>query len=512
MFALNFNKLTKLLFWSVLFFITGCTQKWDSNHADIFNSPPVVSKHHSSKVNVNLRKNPVPQGLAENKTDYQNIWPRIFDQFALQGYDNPRIDKQVRHLLSNPDFLINVQERAEPYLYFIIEEVEAKQIPGEMALLPVIESAFKTHAYSRSRASGLWQFIPATGRFFGMKQNWWYDGRRDVYASTAAATLYLQELAELFDGDWLLALASYNAGKGNVGKAIKRNKRQGLPTDYWSLRLPKETMDYVPRLLAVARIFANPDIYGMPLRTIANEPVFTPVDIGSQLDLAKAAELADISTDELAKLNPGFKRGYTDPNGPHRLLIPINKADVFRQRLAKLPDSDRLQRQRHKIRRGDNLGLIAKKYGSSVYSIRQINNLASSRIYPGKYLIIPPPDKSNHNYNGARTTIAKVAPKRKIYKVRKGDSLWSIAHKFSVSTQNLMRWNKLNKKSILKPGQKLALLSSNSTAPVSYTVRKGDSLDLISRKFNISVKSLRKWNRLGKYLQPGQRLKIASAE
>ena len=519
MFELNFTKLTKLLFWALLFLVTGCTQKWESNHANIFTPAPIVANNSAVAVKTNIRKSPVQSDFANSKTkkQFQSIWPRIFNQFALPVYDNPRIDKQVRHLLRDPKFLINVQKRAEPYLHFIIEEVEAKQIPGELVLLPIIESAFKTHAYSRSRASGLWQFIPATGRFFGMKQNWWYDGRRDIYASTNAATRYLKELAELFDGDWLLALASYNAGKGNVAKAIKRNQRLGLATDYWSLRLPRETMAYVPRLLAVARIFANADKYNLALRTIANKPVFTVVNIGSQLDLIKAAKLADISTGQLMRLNPGFNRWYTDPKGPHRLLIPIDKANVFRQRLAKLPDSERLQWQRHKVRPGDNLAQIAKKFGSSVNAIRQINRLTSNRIYAGNYLLIP---ARNQSINKPRNVIASLIPNRKIYRVRKGDSVWSIARKFSVSTQNLMHWNKLNKKSILRLGQKLLLVpaktktaaaSGNPFRLASYTVRKGDSLALISRKFNISIHSLRKWNRLGKYLQPGQQLKIAVA-
>lgn len=520
MFDFNANKLTALFIWPLIVLVTGCAQKSETNPVAILDTPPGIEQHKPITLNFKPRITPVSPRHFNQQTDNQDIWPRILDQFTLQDYDNYRIDQQVQHLLRNPEFLVNVQKRAEPYLYYIIEEVEAKQIPGEMALLPVIESAFKTNAYSRSHAAGLWQFIPDTGRFFGLQQNWWYDGRRDIYASTAAATRYLKELAELFEGDWLLALASYNAGKGNVGKAIKRNRKKNLATDYWSLRLPRETMAYVPRLLAVAKIFANAEDYGLELHPIDNKPVFTVVDIGSQIDLAKAAELAKISLEELKIFNPGFnQRHFTPKNGPHRLLIPIEKAEAFKLRLAKLPDSERVKEHnylhRHKVRRGDNLGLIAKRYQTSVRAIREANQLASARIYPGNHLLIPSPNQAP-NYSNSPKRIAKSRiPKRQTYKVRKGDSIWAIARKFSVTTNNLMRWNKLTKKSVLKPGQKLVLLktkntmlSSNPFQPINYTVRKGDSLALISRKFNVSVNSLRKWNSLGKYLQPGQKLKV----
>jgi membrane-bound lytic murein transglycosylase D len=289
-----------------------------------------------------------------------------------------------------------------------------------------------------------------------------------------------------------------------------------MATDYWSLNLHKETMAYVPRLLAVAKIFANAEEYNLPLRPIANKPVFTMIDIGSQLDLTKAAELAEISLTELKVLNPAFNRqGSTPKSGPHRLLIPVEKADIFEQQLAALPNSKRVKYRpkpkrvkrrtrttRHKVKRGENIGLLAKKYHTSVSAIRRANNMTGSKIYPGKRLKIP---------SASQARKYKKSPKRITYRVRKGETLSSIGRKYSVSISNLRRWNKLRRKSILKAGQRLVMYNAKtrkSTKRVKYTVRKGDSLALISRKFNVSINSLRKWNKLGKYIKPGQKLAV----
>ena len=220
-------------------------------------------------------------------------------------------------------------------------------MPGELALLPVVESAFVPDAYSKADASGLWQFVPATGRDYGLQQNDWYDGRRDIWASTKAATTYLKELNETFNGDWLLALASYNCGQGRLKKAIDKNIELNLPTDYWSLDLPAETEDYVPRLLAIAQIFGNADQYNINLQHIPNRPYFEVVDIKSPIDLNKAAELANTPLHVFLKLNPGFNKGSTAPQGPHRLLVPVAQAEDFKSKLAELPLSERVSQTHH---------------------------------------------------------------------------------------------------------------------------------------------------------------------
>ncbi|MGR9046037.1 MAG: LysM peptidoglycan-binding domain-containing protein [Gammaproteobacteria bacterium] len=451
--------------------------------------------------------------------------------YALPEVENERIDREIDWFLNHPDYLIRVQKRAEPYLHLILEEIESKNIPGELALLPVVESAFRPDAYSPADASGLWQFIPSTGRLFGLKQNNWYDGRRDIYASTQAATSYLKELSETFEGDWFLALASYNYGKGNVQKSIDKNLANDLPTDYWSLSLPNETFTYVPKLMAVAKIFANPDQYNIPLQDIPNEPYFEVVNMDSQLDLKKAAELANTSMEEILKLNPAFKKWCTAPNGPHRLLIPVDQAETFRENLAHLPKELRVSKRnlalaqtsyrsgrsiKHRIRRGESLTSIANRYGTSVPALRRANHLGGHTIQTGKYLTIPVKGSAPQ-----RTASARPIAQKLIYTVKKGDTFWKISHQFSVSLNDLLNWNKLAPKSSLKAGQKLVIqvaptqiaaanMQNNSVKQVHYTVQRGDSLAQISRKFNVSVTDLRKWNsdKVGKYLKPGQQLTV----
>jgi membrane-bound lytic murein transglycosylase D len=274
---------------------------------------------------------------AESHKD--TVWARLLSLYSLPKIENERIDREIDWYLNHPQALNTIQHRAEPYLHLILDEVEAKNIPGELALLPVVESAFVPDANSRVDASGLWQFMPATGRMFGLQQNSWYDGRRDIYASTKAATTYLKQLSETFDGDWLLALASYNWGKGNVKKSIEHNECRNLPTDYWSLRMPDETANYVPRLLAIAKIFANADEYNVNLHHIPNKPYFEVVKLDSQLNLNKAAEMANMTLHDFMKLNPGFSKSKTAPEGagPRRLLIPVAKAESFKENLAQLP-------------------------------------------------------------------------------------------------------------------------------------------------------------------------------
>ncbi len=283
-----------------------------------------------------LNKGEINKTAAEHK---DTVWARLISLYSLPKIENERIDREIDWYLNHPNTLSTIQKRAEPYLHLILDEIEAKHIPGELALLPVVESAFVPNANSRVDASGLWQFMPATGRMFGLQQNSWYDGRRDVYASTKAATTYLKQLSNSFDGDWLLALASYNWGKGNVKKSIERNEDRNMPTDYWSLRMPNETANYVPRLLAIAQIFSHADEYKVNLHHIPNKPYFEVVNLDSQLNLSKAAEMADMSLHDFLKLNPAFNKSKTAPegSGPRRLLIPVAKAESFKENLAQLP-------------------------------------------------------------------------------------------------------------------------------------------------------------------------------
>jgi membrane-bound lytic murein transglycosylase D len=263
-----------------------------------------------------------------NGEDYDDLFDRLRAGFVLDEVQEPAIDDQLAWLQRNSDYLERVFQRAQRYMYHIVTEVEARGMPLEFALLPVVESAYEPFAYSSGRAAGLWQFIPGTGVRFGLKRDWWYDGRRDVIESTRAALDYLQALHDQFDGDWLLAIAAYNVGELTVQREVDLNRAAGRPVDFWHLKLPAETRAYVPKLLAMKRLMAEPERYGLEFAPIPNEPYFAVIDTDSQIDLKIAARLAGTSFDELVALNPGYNRWATDPDGPHRLLVPIDSADA----------------------------------------------------------------------------------------------------------------------------------------------------------------------------------------
>ena len=284
-------------------------------------------------------------GKFPDPRSYDNLWDRLFDRFDLPEVSHQDIDRELYWFINHPTYIDRVQSRAEPFLYSIVKQLEKQHMPGELALLPVIESAFQPHAVSPANAAGIWQFIPATGHHYGLKRSTSYDGRRDIYASTRAAIKYLKKLHDEFNGDWFLAIAGYNCGEGAVARAIQRNIARGLPTDFWSLSLPQETRTYVPRLLAVAKLFSESEQYGISLRPIPNKALYKTVVLKDQVDLALAANAADISLDKLFELNPGFKRQRVDVNGSYRLFIPAHKKIVdFHQDLARQiaaqPDND----------------------------------------------------------------------------------------------------------------------------------------------------------------------------
>ncbi|MFV1982492.1 MAG: LysM peptidoglycan-binding domain-containing protein [Thiohalomonadales bacterium] len=468
--------------------------------------------------------------LIENTT--LNVWDRIRDNFQFEDIEHSRVDRQFKWFKNHPDYLNRVATRATPYMHFIVESLEAQGIPGELALLPIVESAFKPFAYSHGRASGIWQFIPSTGRLYGLKQNWWYDGRRDIYASTNASLRLLKNLASNFNGDWMLALAAYNSGQGTVQRAINRNKKRGRPTDFFSLKLPKETKAYVPKLLALKKLIMNPELYNLSLLPIRDEPYFKKIDISSQIDLALAAEMAGITIEELYNLNPGFNRWATAPKGPHYLLIPADKSDDFEFTLADLPINERIKWKRHKIRKGETVASIARKYHISPSIIKRTNNLRSNRIREGHNLLIPTATKKLSSYKLSSNQRVKhnqnIKRKgRKIkYTIQRGDTWWGLAMRHGVGTRQLAKWNSLSPRDKLQPGQKIIIWARtsntasnyrpitrppNRTQRIGYRVRKGDSLSRISKKFRVSIKQIKRWNhRLSrsKYLYPGQRITL----
>jgi membrane-bound lytic murein transglycosylase D len=459
-----------------------------------------------------------------------NAWYRLQEGMQLAPVDNARIRAQLKWFLDHPGYLQRVMERARPILPFVLDELEKRNLPSELALLPVVESAYQAFAYSHGRASGMWQIIPSTGRFLGLKQNWWYDGRRDIIESTHAAISYLDSLAQQFDGDWELALAAYNAGPGKIRSAVRYNKKKKRKTDFWHLtKIRKETRSYVPKMFALRELFANPEKYQLDLIPITNQVSYEVVELDGQIDLALAAELAGISVNELYQLNPAFNRWATAPKGPHRLLLPREKAEQFKIGVAQVPPSKRINWVRHKIKNGETLSHISRNYRSTVALIKEVNNIRGNQIRAGKYLMVPTATRSLNTYtlskNSRITSIQNTnrTGNKRVHLVRSGQSLWSISKNYGVTTKALAKWNGIAPIDTLSVGQKLVIwtrkgatqtVSVNQTRPsnalhaLRYTVRKGDSLYLIANRFNIRVVDIKRWNRVGKYLQPGQKLKL----
>jgi len=341
-------------------------------------------------------------------------------------------------------------------MYWITEQIKKRNMPMELVLLPIVESAFDPKATSSANAAGLWQIVPQTGRNYGLKQNQWYDGRRDVVASTTAALDMMQRLNKMFDGDWLLTVAAYNSGEGRVMQAVKTNKAKGRPTDFWSLALPRETSIYVPKMLALSDILKHSKKYGISLPTPSKDRALARVEVGQQMQLTQAAEMAGMSLTKLKSYNTGYKQNVTAPNGPHYIVLPKSHATQLTDSLA---DGD--------------IAAVQK------------------------------------------TQLASNAPSgAKSYKVRSGDSLSGIAARLNVKTRDLQRWNNLRSAGALKVGQTLQV-ADNSVSSVSsnggsitYQVRKGDSLSSIAKRHGVNIKDVMRWNAGADNLQPGNKLTL----
>jgi membrane-bound lytic murein transglycosylase D len=451
---------------------------------------------------------------------------RMAGAFQMEVDDRREIARQRDWFVRHPDYMVRVFQRSSRYLYHILDELERRQMPMDLALLPIVESAYDPFAYSHGRAAGMWQMIPGTARRFGVRQNWWYDGRRDVLDSTRAALDYLEYLYAEFD-DWQLAVAAYNSGEGNVHRAIRRNRNAGKPTDFWHLRLPRETVNYVPKLLALVDIVSRPQKYGLELPQIEDRPYFQVVELDGQMDLALIAELADMDMDELYALNPGFNRWATDPDGPHRAVVPIDRAEQLTAAVSDLPGDARMRWVRYRIRSGDSLIAIAARHDTTPDVLKEVNGLRGHVIRAGDHLMIPTATRDLAAYTHsadlrlARTQSQPRGDARVSHTVASGDTLWGIARRYGVSTRSLAKWNGMAPGDTLSVGRTLAVWTKSgkgvpavASSPaakdrkIRYTVRRGDSLYRIAQKFRVSVAQIQGWNNLDKkkYLQPGQTL------
>ncbi|AUQ40784.1 murein transglycosylase D [Yersinia ruckeri] len=389
-------------------------------------------------------------GLAQ-----KDLWNFISDELKMEVQENNLIREQKRKYLKNKSYLHDVTLRAEPYMYLIVEQIKKRKMPMELVLLPIVESAFDPHATSSANAAGLWQIVPSTGRNYGLKQNQWYDGRRDVVASTKAALDMMERLNKMFDGDWLLTIAAYNSGEGRVMQAVKANKARGKPTNFWALSLPRETSIYIPKVLALSDIIKNSKKYGIKLPETNENRALARVDVGQQIELTQAAEMAGMSLTKLKAYNSGYKRNVTAPNGPHYIMLPKTHAEQFKDSLA---EAD---------------------------------------------IVVSKPTQLAKNI--------KTSASGSQYKVRSGDTLSTIAKRLNIKTSDLQSWNNLRTSSTLKVGQTLQLASNTASKSITYQVRKGDSFASIAKRHGVNTSDVMRWNSVvskGNSLQPGLKLTL----
>ena len=487
--------------------------------AEIVNEPamePAAGEAELPALPLPVYSAPMHDELPPEPILYGDVLDRIRESVALPEVHHRRIESELAWFQRNPDYLERAFGRAQRYLHHVVGEVEARGLPGELALLPLVESAFNPYGYSRSHAAGLWQFIAPTGERFGLKRNYWQDQRRDVLESTRAGLEYLMQLYQRFDGDWFLAIAAYNYGSGNVQRAINRNRALRRPTDFFSLSLPAETRAYVPKLIAIARLVSDPAAHGMFLSPIPDAPYFRVVPTDGPVDLRLMAELAGIDTEELHALNPSWNRWLTDPDGPHRLLIPQVVADGFTTQLAALDLPTRARLGDHAVVPGESIASIAGHYKVQESFLQRVNADAPAEL-PAGYLLKVPAGNVSQLRAGLGADF-----ERRIHRVAPGESLWSISRRNGMTVAQLARLNGISTQATLHPGQRLTVSGapgagdsagsgdSSAARRLHYTVRSGDTLSAIARRFTVTVRQLQGWNNMGRStaLRAGQRLTI----
>lgn len=547
----------------------------NSNPTPSYNNAPSISPNYSGsdyvapKPKRGLRVDePLESASTENLQAYVNeevsrndLWQRIKNGYGIPDSSSPLTKKHEDWYSSRPDYIKRMVERSQRYLFHVVEEVEKRGMPTEIALLPMIESAYNPKAYSTSRASGIWQFIPSTGKHFGLKQNWWFDNRRNITFATDAALTYLQKLHDMF-GSWDLALAAYNAGEGTVGRAIERNRKLGLATDYESLNLPPETRNYVPKLQAIKNIMTNPNNFGLNVQTIANTPYFAKVTAPAQIDAHLAAKLAEISDEEFLALNPSFNRPLIKTEEKNlELLLPILSAQTFRTNLDSY-NKPLVSWQTYFAKRGEHLEKIASKFGIHVSKLRDVNDLPSQKkIKTTATILVPNGNVTDFKPSGKATSATAVAnsnvinssafeqgisnnnlsstdenlfnntpadenePKTLVsvtHKVAKDEGIYGIANRYGTTSKQVMLDNNL-KSTRVNVGQvlqihnvdpkKLQNETNNTKKTRTYIVKRGDTLHSIAEKFDVAVVDLKRWNNINhNRIQPGNKLTIIQSD
>ncbi len=411
-----------------------------------------------------------------------DLWQRIRAGFSMPNLESPLVQDRTAWYAARPEYLKRMFERSRRYLYHIVNELEKRGMPTELALLPMVESSFNPMAYSRAHASGLWQFIPGTGKRYDLAQTWWYDGRRDIVASTSAALDYLRDIYEM-NGDWHLALASYNWGENAVAKAIARNEAAGLPTDYSSLRMPQETRYYVPKLQALKNIIADPAPFGIVLDPIPNQPYFATIPREKDIDIRLAAKLAEMPVEEFVALNPAFNRPIIPAAENARIVLPADKVQVFHANLEKYDEKALVSWQTYHPKRGERLDTIAQRFGVSLARLREVNGVSARTRQLPALLVVPINGAAR---DGASLPLMYAPPtpvpvtSTQVHTVRPGETISSIASHYQVTPDDLRRWNPIGR--VLHAGQKLRV-QTTSGVHKKATVKK-IKRNIISKKNN----------------------------
>ncbi|KZN45783.1 transglycosylase SLT domain-containing protein [Pseudoalteromonas luteoviolacea] len=457
---------------SLLFLLPGClqTQLQSATKQEVLNALTLAMPLPEQKI-----IQPTPE-KAEQKTPKpyieEDLWQHIALNLKFEISPHPRLKKRIDWYLSQPDYLLKVNARAAPYLYHIVKKVELQKLPLELALLPFVESDFRPHAISKQQAVGAWQLVDATAYHFGLESNDWYDGRKDVLSATDAALAYLKYLNKTFKGNWLHAIAAYNSGEGRVKSAIKKNRKLRKSTHYWHLSLPKETSEYVPKLLALSYLLQHPET-GFKRPTLANHATTTILDVGQEFNFGILANLLEVNKQLLHTLNPGFLRHQSPIDGPHKVLVPLSeqallKSTFYREQLS----------HNYTVVKNDTLYGIARRFNTTVNKIKLLNDKQNSLIHVGERLLI-----NQANVNRSLTVDYQISPYLQEqmpikqatiehhHTIVSGDSLWDLSRHYQVPLKDLLDWNNLQAASILSLGNVLILhLPAKQTAdPVTPT-------------------------------------------
>jgi len=390
----------------------------------------------------------------------EDLWDRVIKGYAVPDLEGPLVDKWERYYAERPDYVARMVDRSRRYLYHIVSEVDQRSLPLDIALLPMVESAFNPRALSTSRAAGIWQFIPSTGKHYGLEQNFWFDSRRDVIAATDRALDYLQKLFGDF-GDWQLALAAYNWGEGNVGRALQRNRAKGLPATYEALAMPDETRNYLPKLQALKNIVRDPEKYGLVLADVPDAPYFTAVKVSRKMDVKRAAELAELPEDEFLALNPQHNRPVMAGADEFTILLPIDKAELFAAKLD-LHDQPLVSWQAYRMNPNETLAQVAARFAMSPETLRAINGVGSrARLHAGHVLLVPAErGRADAADASLQRAVFTVVPQGRTFyhTVRRGETLSTIAARYGVTVGDLRSWNAMTQ-SAVKAGQQVRVTS-----------------------------------------------------